>query len=135
MWQPTSIIFPDVELWAVGFLRGALNQRDEPVAFDVYVSNDVPNPRRKRMVIVRRDGGQSDGLRDTARLSVRVWAKKEQDATDLARLVQALLMGAADGSPVLAVTHQSGPNPIADESKDPLRYLVFEVATRGVALT
>lgn len=135
MWQPTAILFPDVELWATDFLRAALSERNEGYAWGVYVSNTVPKDRRDRMVIVRRDGGLSDGLRDNARLSVRIWAKKEQDATDLARLVQALLWAAPDGNPVLSVNQQSGPTPVADESKQPLRFLVFEVATRGIALT
>lgn len=135
MWQPTAILFPDVELWATTYLRAALNERDEDYVWNVYVSNAVPSSRRDRMVIVRRDGGLSDGLRDNARLSVRVWAKKEQEATDLARLVQALLWAAPDGNPILSVVQQSGPTPIPDESKSALRYLVFEVATRGTALT
>lgn len=132
--QPVGIIFPDVELWATAYLRVALADRLEPFADNVYVSNSVPTTRRDRMVIVRRDGGTATSLRDQARLSVRCWAKTEQDATDLSRLVAALLWAAPTGDPVLMVRQQSGPTPIADESKQPLRYLVFDVHTRGVPL-
>lgn len=132
--QPSGILFPDVELWATGYLRAALAARPEPYAAVNTVSNRVPPTRTNRMVIVRRDGGNSDGLRDQARVSVQVWAKTEQDATDLARLVAALLWAAPTGDPVLMVRQQSGPTPIADTSGQPLRYLVFDIHTRGEAL-
>lgn len=132
--QPLGLIFPDVELWASTYLRDALAARDEVYTWGVYVSNRVASPRKDRMVIVRRDGGNSTGLRDQARLSVQVWAKTDQDATDLARLVAALLWAAPTGDPVLKVQQQSGPTPIADSSQQPLRYLVFDVHTRGTPL-
>jgi hypothetical protein len=132
--QPIGVVFPDVELWGTTYLRDALGQRTEPWAAVDLVSNRVPTTRKNRMVIVRRDGGTSDGLRDVARVSVQVWAKTEQDATDLARLVAALLWAAPNGDPVLKVVQQSGPTPIADTSGQPLRYLVFEIHTRGEAL-
>lgn len=141
--QPIGVVFPDIEMWAtgdgqegrpLGYLRSTLAERAEPYAQDVYLSNKVPSPRRDRMVICRRDGGTSNGLRDQPRLSVQVWALTEQDATDLARLVAALLWAAPDGDPVLMVRQQSGPTPIADTSGQPLRYLVFDVHTRGEAL-
>lgn len=139
--QPIGIVFPDVELWATGYLRDALAARAETYVGGVFVSTSIPyDPvtktykRRDRMVICRRDGGNSNGLRDQARLSVQVWATAEQDATDLARLVAALLWAAPDGDPVLMVRQQSGPTPIADTSLQPLRYLVFDVHTRGVGL-
>lgn len=133
-WQPAPVVYPDVELWSTGFIRAELGARAEPYAAGVYVSNAVPSTRHDRMVICRRDGGNVGELRDQARLSVRVWAAKEEDVNDLAALVIALFMGAADGDPVLRVAHQSGPTPIADASGQPLRYLVFDVHTRGVPL-
>lgn len=134
-WQPAPILFADAELWATTYLRAALAARDEDYAVGAFVSNEVPNPRRDRMVIVRRDGGNATNFRDRPRLSVRVWAMTEQDATDLARLVAALLWAAPDGDPVLKVEQQSGPTPIADTSGQPLRYQLFDIHTRGEALT
>lgn len=126
------IVHPDVELWATGYLRTALAARGEAYAAGVLVSNTVPATRAGRMVVVRRDGGpRTDVLRDVARLAVRVWAGTEQEATDLARLVSGVLAAAATGSPVARVVVVSGPSPVADPSGQPLRFMAFEVTTRG----
>lgn len=130
-----TVIFPDVELWATDWLRTALADRTETYATGVHVGNAVPADRRDRMVIFRRDGGpRIDATREAARLAVRVWAATEQDATDLARLVAALLWAAPNGDPVLRVAQQMGPSPIADQSGQPLRYMTFEVVVRGEQL-
>ena len=126
--QPTAIVFPDVELVLTTYLRTVLA---DPT---IYVSNAVPSPRRDRMVTVRRDGGAPDGVRDRARVSVGVWAMSEKAANDLARIVQARLSAAPNGDPILSVRHQSGPTPVADESKQSRRFLVVEVSTRGQLL-
>lgn len=131
----TAVVFPDVELWATTYLRVALSVRPESYTSGVYVSNVVPAVRHDRMVIVRRDGGpRLDAVREAARLNVRVWAKTEQDATDLARIVGALLWAAPDGDPVLRVEQPTGPTPVADDSQQPLRLLTFEVVVRGTQL-
>lgn len=128
-WQQRAVTFPDVELLLTAFYRTQLPLAGEA---GVYVSNAVPATRRDRMVIVRRDGGSVDGLRDRARVNLRVWDTTEQRATDLARIVQALAFGTADGEPVVQVVHLSGPSPVADESGQPLRLIVIEFHTRGV---
>lgn len=129
------IIFPDVELWASTFLRDQLAQRTEPYTDSVWIGNFVPQPRHDRMVVVRRDGGpRLDVFREQARLSVRVWAMNEQDATDLARMVSALMWAAPSGDPVLRVDQTTGPTPIPDESQQPLRLLAFDVIVRGTDL-
>lgn len=129
------VVQPDVELWATGWLRQALAGRPEPYAAGVYVSNTVPAPRRDRMVVVRRDGGlRLDLLREVARLGVQVWATTEQDATDLARLVAGLLWAAPNGDPVVKVTQPTGSTPAADASRQPLRYMTFELTVRGTQL-
>lgn len=130
--QPPVIVFPDVEMWATTYLRAALSGRPESFASNVYVSNSVPDTRRDRMVVVRRDGGpRLDTVREAARLGVRVWATSEPDATDLARLIRALLWMAPDGNPVCKVNDLSGPSPVADESKQPLRFFTVELIVRG----
>lgn len=134
-WQPVGIVFPDIELVLTTRLRDALDARPEECTDDVYVSNRVPNPRRSRMVIVRRDGGTESGMRDRPRVSLRVWDEDEKTANDLAAIVSAVVKTLPDGTPVLSATKQSGPNPIPDDSGQHLRYLVFDVATRGVQLT
>lgn len=130
-----TVIFPDVELWATGYLRTALAGRSESYASGAYVSNSVPSPRRDRMAVVRRDGGpRLDATREAARLAVRVWAPTDKDATDLARLVAALLWAAPNGDPVLRVSQPMGVTPVADQSGQPLRYMIFEVVMRGEQL-
>jgi hypothetical protein len=147
-WQPGAVLYPDIELWGTGYLRAALATREEAYAQSVWVDHRRPSledvtkagllPYPQRMVVLRRDGGRAANLRDTARLSARVYVSKgvrgaDQQANDLARLVVALMSAAATGAPVLRVEHQSGPVPVPDES-GPLMYLLFEIATRGEPL-
>jgi hypothetical protein len=124
----TPIIFPDVELWAVGYLRTALASHGYP---GMFVSNK--RETQATAVWVRRDGGPTlDVVREAPRLSVNVFAPTEQAVTDLARTVSALLRAAPDGSPVLRVTQTLGPSPIADSS--PRRFMTFEITVRGADL-
>lgn len=133
--QPPVIVFPDVELWAANYLRTSLAARPESFASDVHVGISVPSPRTDRMVIVRRDGGpRLDTTREAARLGVRVWATTDQEATDLARLVRALLWMSPDGDPVCRVTDLAGPSSVPDESGQPLRFFSMELVVRGVPL-
>jgi hypothetical protein len=126
------VIFDDIELWATGVLRSALGARSEPYTDNVYVSNTVPDPRRDRMVIVRRDGGgRLDAIREAPRLGINVWATTEQDATDLGRMVAALLWASPDGDPVSKVTVTGGPYPVPDESTQFLRYITAELISHG----
>ena len=126
------VIFPDVELLLTGFLRQQLSGRAEPYAANVYVANAVPAERRDYMVIVRRDGGpRLDLAREIARVGITVWALKEQDATDLARLIAALVWASPDGAPILKAVQTSGPSPVVDASRVPQRYLTFELTVRG----
>lgn len=126
------VIFPDVELWACQYLQAELPTRPEAYAADVYVGNVVPQTRTPRMVVVRRDGGQRPSwVRETARLTVRVWASSEQEVNDLTRLVSALLWAAPTGEPVIRVSQPTGPTPVADPSRQPLRMESFDVDVRG----
>jgi hypothetical protein len=125
----TPIIFPDVELWATGYLRTGLATYGYPGTF-------VSNRRETQAtaVWVRRDGGPTlDVVREAARLGINVFAPTERAATDLARTVAALMRAAANGAPVVKVEQSSGPSPIADNT--PRRYMTFEVWVRGSTLT
>jgi hypothetical protein len=86
------------------------------------------------MVIVRRDGGTQAEMRDRPRVSIRIWATTEADATNLAALVMALAPTFADGAPILAVPTRgrAGPFPVADKSGQQLRLMNVEFHTRGV---
>lgn len=126
------VIHDDIELWTTTRLRALIEARSEPYTDSVYVSNTTPNPRRDRMVIVRRDGGgRLDVVREQPRLGVNVWAKTEQEANDLARMVAALLAASPDGNPVSRVTITGGPYPIEDESTQERRYITAELISKG----
>lgn len=137
-----DVLFPDSVLWACSKLRTLLAARPEAYTSNVYVGDKFPTgannkPTRKdRMVIIRRDGGpRLDGAREVSRLGLQVWATTDQEVNDLARMVRALLWSSADGNPVVRVDDQSGPTDVADESRQPCRYLVIELVVRGSALT
>jgi hypothetical protein len=124
----TPIIFPDVELWATGYLRIALAAHGYP---DMFVSNR--REKQTEAVWVRRDGGPAlDQIREAARVGVNVFAPTEQGATNLARTVSALLRAAPNGDPVLKVEQVTGPSPVADST--PRRFMSFEITVRGVEL-
>lgn len=129
MWQPVSVVYPDAELVAITLLRDLLAGEGEA---DVKVVRDIPPTRPARCVQVVRDGGRSANLRDSARLRVNVWDTTAQKATDLARLVVALVPGMVGQSGVLRTEHLSGPYEVPDAA--PRRYLLFEVDFRGVPL-
>jgi hypothetical protein len=137
--QLPVVIFDDIELWATGYLRPLLDTSDEDYTADVYVSNEIPKDpdsgepvRHDRMVIVRRDGGSTlRRLFDQPRLSVNCWATNKDHATDLARLVAALLCAAPGDAQVKAVDQTSGPTRIPEPSGQPRVYCTFNILTKG----
>lgn len=120
--QPAEVIPVDAELWATGYLRAFLLGRPETYAAGVWVGKIRPTENRPHMVAVRRDGGPVNGLIDNPRLTFRVWADKDQEASDLARLVVAAVKRSPGNGPVLSVTNVFGPSPIPDSSQP--QYLV-----------
>lgn len=133
-WRPPAIIFPDIEQVLSDRLGDGLRARPEPHAENVFVGIKLPNPRPRRAVTIRRDGGPTTATRDQPRVGFNVWAPTEKEATALAALVVALVRDLPDGSPVLAVPYVSGPSPVADKSETPQRYFTAEIHTRGTPL-
>lgn len=127
-WQPAAVVYPDAELVVLDHLRDALP------SWVLYVGRNVPNPRRDVMVTVDRDGGSVLNLRDRARLRVRCWDLTDQRAGELARLVVASFPTFVDGDPIIHAEHISGPYEIVEDSPHKVRYLGFEIHTRGVPL-
>lgn len=132
-----AIVFPDIEAWAIGYLDAALDARSEPYAASVFIGNEVPETRRDRMVILRRDGGpRLDLTREAARLTIRVYGRTEKEVSDLAALVRALIGAAADGRPVALVRELAGPTPVRDEAGRPTyRLMSVELTALGVPLS
>lgn len=120
--QPAAVMQVDAPLWATGYLRAFLAERDEPFAGNVWVGKNRPTTNLPRMVSIVRDGGSVRGLIDNPRLRVRVWADKDQEASDLARLVVAAFKVSPGSGPVLSVSSVFGPSPVADSSQP--QYLV-----------
>lgn len=136
MWQPAQILYPDVELLLTDLLRDALAVRPEPYAASVHVDNEVPAQRRPRMVIVRNDGGPTLGdVRSLARVGINVYGPTKQQATDLARLVAALLPGLAGTGPITAVESVTLPSAVEDRAPQERRYLTAEIHVRGSVLS
>lgn len=132
--QRPSVLFPDVELEACGYLRTALAGRVEAYTDNVGVANDVSRTTKVRKVIVRRDGGPQNGLFDYPRLTIRVFADVEQEASDLARMVQALMVAAPGTGSVCGATVQSGPIGIPESGTQFQKSLTVEWMVRGTNL-
>lgn len=130
-----SVIFPDVELHFTGWLRSALAVRAEPFAAGVKVDRVAPTTLPPRLVTIRRDGGGDvDQVRESARLTVNVWHETHQQATDLARLVRALLWASPTGDPVLRVETNAGPSVVPETDGKPHLVMTMDAWIRGTDL-
>lgn len=133
--QPIAALPIDADLWWIVYLRGALVGRPESYASGVYFDRRVPTTRRDRMVIVRRDGGSVRGAFDRPRVTFDVWAKSDQDATNLASLVTALAFDAPGTNGCVRVQHLSGPLDVTEPSGQPRRTVLIEATHRVAVLT
>ena len=85
---PEVILFPDAEALVVSFLNGELTARGDTAR----VSTRVPTARPDRFVRVSLAGGTRANLaQDAPMLTIECWDKTGVDASDLARLVRALV--------------------------------------------
>lgn len=134
MFSKPAVIFTDVEAWAVGYLQAALDASSEPYAEDVAVSNRTPKRMPARMVTVRDDGGPRSAVTKVASLAVNVWAQSEEDASDLMRLVVALLESATANGPIVGHESTSGPARVPEESGDPHWFGSVNLVHRGASL-
>lgn len=134
-----GILYPDAVLTVVTYLQDALDADTAHAYADgTLVRTREPNPFATPLVTVRRVGGPDSVIVDRPRIDLQVWHTDEQDATDLANLVRALMLampGVRSGVTVYKVTTFSGPSLIWDTDRDLPRFLLtFEVSVRGVAL-
>ena len=142
------VIHSDLELWLTKFIRSELTNRSEPFTNGVFVSNSewVKPPtggtRPARQVIVRDDSGPKlSVVSKECQVGIRVLAgTKElpQEASDLARLLMALLEGApstAPDNPVAAITEANGPYPITEASTYACYYFTTTMIVAGKPLT
>lgn len=131
-----NTIFPDVESLVVAGLKAALTASTAPIASNVFVSVRKPppdqNPYPAKIVTIRSDG-TSDvvrGITISERVGVNVYAQTYADANQLSRLVESLMRQLVGGAIKLVETN-SGPIPIANDSVEEQRYLVFDLVVKA----
>lgn len=134
MFSKPAVIFTDVEAWAVGYLAAALTASSEPYTDGAEVSNRTPDEMPARMVTVRDDGGSRLTVTKVASLAVNVWALTEEDASDLMRLVVALLESATGVGAIVGHESTSGPARVPEESGAPHWFASVDLHHRGVSL-
>lgn len=130
------MVFPDVELLVVDYLRGELELRNEDYAQDATLGTRKPSPMPAGAVIqIRRVGGlQNTEVSEAARIDVLVWHDDEKQAMDLTQLARALLhqMRGTTTPTVYRVEDFAGPARFADPDSDqPRCLLTVEVTVRG----
>ena len=133
-----AVIFPDIEKILVQRLQEALDARTEPFAANVAVSTIKPSsdvlPYPERMVVIRGDGGpRLDHVRKLERAGITIWCNTYQEASDLARLVEALVKElTVDGIKLVDIA--LSPVRVAEETQQECRYMTIEAIMQGTNL-
>jgi hypothetical protein len=133
-----AVIFPDVELVLVTAIQAELDARSESYAEDVHVSTKKPapdfTPYPERIVTIRSDGGPKiDWVRKTERVGITIWADTYSDASELARLIEALSITLTGESIKLSQVVLS-PIRIDEAGPQECRYMTLELITKGSTL-
>lgn len=130
------LIFPDIGLWATGYLSAALAARNEAYAAGAVVTGYwTADAMPARLVTVRDDGGPREGpVTKRCSVAVNVWADTEKDCTDLALLVAGLLEEAPGQGAVVAHDGATGPVWVRDNTSKAHRYLTADLVVRGADL-
>lgn len=132
-----EVLFPDAVELTIGYLRDALDARDD----DTPATKDVPDPRPSLFLTVQRLGGpRIDVVTDGPQLSFEAWGDDNAAAHDLAQLARALVLGMAgrtvNGTPVYRVDELAGVNELPDPVSHQPRYTFGVIVhVRGTALT
>lgn len=133
-----AVIFPDIEKVLVAALKAELAQRSETCARNVYVATKKPAPDKKpyprRIIVIRSDGGPKiDWVRKLERVGITIWADTYEDASDLARLVEALSM-TLTGEEIKLANVALSPTRIDEAGTQECRYLILELTVKGSTL-
>ena len=133
-----AVIFPDVEKVLVAAFNSELAARSESYAQDVVVATKKPAadqvPYPSRILIIRSDGGPKlDWVRKAERVGITIWANTYADASDLARLVEAITVTMTGESIKLAQIVLS-PIRIDEAGPQECRYMTLELITKGSTL-
>lgn len=136
-----TMLFPSLISDLVPKLDMLLHNRSESVGVGVTIANRLipikdrrPGYENRHVVLLQGDGtGDIDNL-DSTTIRVRVFARDECDAEDLATLVRFLLtttVGVIDGNPIVAAKLNSGPVEVANSTDEFEWYMVVNVTRRG----
>jgi hypothetical protein len=133
-----AVIFPDIEKVLVAAFKADLESRDEAYAENVYVATKKPaaniSPYPSKILIVRSDGGPKlDWVRKSERVGITIWADDYADASNLARLVEALSITMTGESIKLSQVVLS-PIRIDEPGPQECRYMTLELITKGSTL-
>ena len=133
-----AVIFPDVEKVLVAAISAELETRSESYAQNVYVATKKPsadkNPYPSRIITIRSDGGPKlDWVRKAERIGITIWADTYADASDLARLIEALAVTLTNDSIKLSQVILS-PIRIDEAGTQECRYMTLELITKGSTL-
>lgn len=136
-----TVVFPDVELVVVEYLRDRLaDYASEEFVDGVQLGTRKPSPMPTVPVIqVRRVGGiRETVVSDLARVDLLVWSDTDKHAADLAQLARGLVLAMAGATATELVYRTDefvGPTRYADPDSDQPRWLLtVEVATRGTTV-
>jgi hypothetical protein len=134
----TAVIFPDVEAVLVRDLTAALAGNPSQLAAGVRVATIKPaadeSPYPSKIVVIRNDGGpQLDDVRKLERIGVTIWCNTYQDASRLARLVEALVKQMT-GTEIKLVEVILSPVRVDEAGPQECRYMTLEVITKGTPL-
>jgi hypothetical protein len=133
-----AVIFPDVELVLVAAIKAELLTRSETYAQNVFIATKKPaadkNPYPSRIITIRSDGGPKlDWVRKSERVAITVWADTYADASNLARLIEALSITLTSESIKLSQVILS-PVRIDEAGPQECRYMTLELITKGSTL-
>lgn len=130
-----AVIFPDVEKVLVAAIKSELSARTESYAQNVTVATKKPasdvTPYPSRIIVIRSDGGPKvDWVRKIERIGITIWANTYADASNLARLIEALSVTLTnDGIKLSSVV--LSPTRIDEAGPQECRYMTLELIVKG----
>lgn len=129
-----AVYFPDIEKLLIAYLVDELENSSDPVAADVRVGAvklpaDAVRPS-KEVVIVGAYNRTLDPVRRAASAVIEVHADTYDEASRLALLVAALVVGCTDGAIKRAVV-TLGPVRLIEASEQEKRSLTVDLVVKG----
>lgn len=131
-----ATIFPDVEKLLVARLKSLLSASTNPVAANVWVATSKPpadlSPAPTKIVTIRNDGGGDTerGLIRAESVGINVYAETATIASDLSRLVEALLRSTVWGDVKLIETDMS-PMRVPNSGPQEQRYMTLTITVKA----